>query len=1019
MRLFRMKKNILRHHSIMNRLLYPMLAVLFAQGLLFAVILLRGGTIDRITKNSFDILDERVLRRKNNIETEMIQRWSKLGSFGQYAQRELDQFLKQKEVTYAQLQEDSNLSATFLEQIAEQMIFALRQQMTTGIFIILEGRTGQSHTGLYIRDLDPLFNPTDYSDLFIQRGPSRIARHLNISLERQWEPRFILMNDKQSFDFYYKPLYAAQQYPDLEPTDLGYWSLPFQFSENEVEVITYSIPLVNQEGKPYGVVGIDIEMEYLQKMLPYDEVMEGKKGCYYLGMSNQSKKEFENIVFTGPLGTKLFGKGDKIKLSSPATENGIYELEKNQRIERTTYSSVQYLQLYNSNTPFSKHHWALMGIVEESHLLKSTKQIKSYIKISLIISLIIGIIGVIMIGFWFIKPIRILVQELREGNPSQFITLHKTNILEIDELVMAIESLSYNVADASSKLCQIINMVNIPIGAFEYTKGEEKVFCTEGFFELLGISKLGISNEDTLSSLISATTFFQILESLTKQPEFDAKDIYRYEQGGKIRWIRLQKQENNQKIIGVVQDVTKEVIEKRHLEYERDHDLLTNLLNRRAFRVAVNGKIREGDLKIAAFVMWDLDNLKYINDTYGHDQGDIYIKETALILKEIILHNGIVARVSGDEFYAFIYGYDQQELIRDIIQKAQDKFYQSTIKMPDGNVFPIRASAGIAWYPKDSKNYMELLRFADFAMYEVKHKNKGTVGEFDQKRYNKDSFLLYGKEELNQFIEEELVRFAFQPIVDAKTGQVFGYEALMRPQMETLKSPMEILRLAQSQSKLYEIERITWFKAMETFQKYKNVFQNTKMFINSISNHILSEEDVKCLENQYLPDLKQVIVEIIENEQSDEQITRKKQQMVERWGSELALDDFGSGYNSEIALLFLSPKYVKMDRSMIQGIDQDLNRQKLVQNLLPYVQGRGMKIIAEGIEHKAEMDMLISFGVDYLQGYYLGKPHFTPLPIDPKIKKEIKEQNKKINESKKRDYLDNHKRYDTITNIKL
>ncbi len=986
-----MKKDILRHHSMMNRLLYPMLVIILVQALLFTVILLHGGTIDRISKNSFDILNERVVGRKNYIENEMVHRWSKLDEFERYIQEEFNRFLREESITYDQFQENYNVSIAFLDQIAEQVIFTLRQQRTTGIFIILEAEVGKPKPGLYIRDLDPLFNSTDYSDLFMQRGPSQIARKLDLSLERRWEPQITLLYDEKSSDFYYQPFYAAQRYPHLKPMDLGYWSAPFRLSEDEMEVITYSIPLVNKEGQPYGVIGIDMELDYFRKMLPYDEIIDGKKGSYCLGMCKSSKKDFQKFICTGPLGTNLLGQAETIRFYSPVTQNGIYKLQKDHRISTTTYSSVQHFKLYNSNTPFSDQHWALMGIVQEDDLLKPTKQIQKYIRISLIISLLIGTIGAIIIGLWFIKPIKILVKELRKGNPGQSITLHKTNIIEIDELVGAIEFLSYNVADASSKLSQIINMVNMPIGAFEYTKGKDKVFCTEGFFELLGIS-----DEDILSSLISATTFFPLLESLIKYPEPDVENVYRYEQKGQVRWIRLQKQENNQKMIGVIQDVTNEIIDKRRLEYERDHDVLTNLLNRRAFRLAVNKKIQEEDLKIAAFVMWDLDNLKYINDTYGHDQGDIYIKETGLILSEMILHNGIVARVSGDEFYAFIDGYDDSEHIRDIIQKVQNKFYNSIIRMPDGSLLPIRASAGIAWYPKDSKSYIELMRFADFAMYEVKHKAKGSIGEFDQQRYNKDSFLLCGKEELNTFIDEALVRFAFQPIVDAKTGEVFGYEALMRPQLETLKSPMEILRLAQSQSKLYEIERITWFKVMEAFQQHKKVFQDVKLFVNSIPNHILSKEDLEKLEAQYLPDLNHVIVEIIENEQSDQQITKQKQQMVRRWNSNLALDDFGSGYNSEIALLFLSPKYVKMDRYMIQGIDQDINRQKLVQNLLSYVQERGMKMIAEGVENKAELDILISFGIDYVQGYYLGRPNFTPLPIDFKVKEEIQIQNKKI-----------------------
>ena len=125
----------------------------------------------------------------------------------------------------------------------------------------------------------------------------------------------------------------------------------------------------------------------------------------------------------------------------------------------------------------------------------------------------------------------------------------------------------------------------------------------------------------------------------------------------------------------------------------------------------------------------------------------------------------------------------------------------------------------MAWYPDDGENYDELIRYADFAMYMVKKTNKGAVVEFNLESYSKESYLLQCKEELNTILEKGLVDYAFQPIVDARDGSVYAYEALMRPNTENIKSPDALLALARSQSKLQQIEKLTFFKGMEIFSK--------------------------------------------------------------------------------------------------------------------------------------------------------------------------------------------------------
>ena len=113
--------------------------------------------------------------------------------------------------------------------------------------------------------------------------------------------------------------------------------------------------------------------------------------------------------------------------------------------------------------------------------------------------------------------------------------------------------------------------------------------------------------------------------------------------------------------------------------------------------------------------------------------------------------------------------------------------------------------------------------------------------------------------------------------------------------------------------------------------------------------------------------------------------------MARRWYAKIALDDFGTGYNSDVALLSISPDFVKIDISIVRNIDSDVNRQNILQNLISYSKARGIKVIAEGVETHAEMETLVRSGVDYLQGFYVAMPQPISRRIDPQVKKEILE----------------------------
>lgn len=978
---------------------------MLVQTILFCGSIYFGGTLDRLNQNSADILNERVINRKSYLENEMLQRWANLSSGAQAINTTVEAVLQEHNASFSQLSTDADLSVQALSAVSKELINLIRRNSTTGAFIILNGEGDIAYNGqtmekacLYFRDLDPAYNSEDNSDLMVERAPSIITKQLGIPMDTGWQPHLTLTANKgeASSAFYYQPIVAAVQHPEIGSEDLGYWNLPFQLSENDREVITYSMPLISSGGVPYGVMGVEITTEYLQKLLPYDELTGEKKGSYLLGVGDGNSLNFQNVLSSGPVYKQLFGEQKTTTFERHSSYGNLYSAVQQSKERGVAYGCVQYFKLYNTNTPFEQQRWALIGVLEENTLFGFSKGLRGNMLMAFVVSLLIGGVCVVLTSGIFTRPIVALVRKVRQSNPRMPVKLERINIAEIDELANAIEKLSQDVADSASKLSQIIEMTSGSIGAFEYRGDSNQVFYTRRFFQMLGLEEQ-VSQDGYMDKALFCQKMCGLNGCVEEEHEEKGECLYRISRNrGETNWIRLKYIREESRTLGVVEDVSRDIMEKRKIEYERDYDILTNLLNRRAFHSILKEKFRHPEnLRTAALIMMDLDNLKYINDTYGHDYGDQYIRYMADILREIIPPDAVLSRMSGDEFYAFLYGYSDKSQIRAIIDHLWHAIGTRSLELPDHSAFRIRASAGVAWYPDDSDAYEQLIRYADFAMYTVKNTTKGEFSEFDLTSYQKGSYLLHKKEELNKLIDGNLVEYHFQPIVDARTGEVFAYEALMRSQLDTLRSPMEILNLARSQSKMYQIERLTWFQSLHSFSRFIHVPKECKLFINSIANQRLSQQDERELERQYGDLLQRVVMELTENEHSGEDSLQQKQECVLRWNASLALDDFGSGYNSETMLLKLRPQYIKIDISIVHNVDRDENRLKLLQNLVSYSKERNILVIAEGVERSGEMEVLIQNGVDYMQGYYLGMPDRVPQEPSVEIQQQIREFSQK------------------------
>ena len=442
-----------------------------------------------------------------------------------------------------------------------------------------------------------------------------------------------------------------------------------------------------------------------------------------------------------------------------------------------------------------------------------------------------------------------------------------------------------------------------------------------------------------------------------------------------------------------------EALERRRIEHERDYDILTGLYNRQAFRRACEELFAHPEkLGHAALVMTDLDNLKQINDTYGHDWGDQYLRQTGRCLAQSVPSGTLCARLSGDEFLLFFYGYRSRGEIRRKLEELREALHASTSTLPNGSELHISISAGVAWYPKDSTNYNTLKKYADFAMYQVKHSEKGEMREFDAGMYNQEAYALQTRNEFEEMLRQEAVDYYFQPIFSARSGRVVAYEALMRPRMPTLRSPLAVLKLARELGRLYDVEHLTIFKASETFQDLRRkglIREDALLFVNSIASVSLNDGDVQEYKKHYADLLPDFVVEITEEEELDLKELERKRYVPGASGT-VALDDYGSGYSNGNSLLTIEPRYVKVDVSIIRSIDTNADKQQFLTGLVTYAKPRSIQVLAEGVETMAELQKVLELGVDLLQGYGCARPAPVPGPIAPEAMDVLREFNDRM-----------------------
>lgn len=967
--------------SIKTKLLKAMITVVLVQSCIYIIFVFGSGAIKNIETNAYNNIAATSLTRKNTVESMLSRYKNSLDTFEKEFNKNIQTRAKDLGIDLMSSL-TSEQTSELLHPFADELLTLTKNSNVNGGFIILDGNGAIEKPALYFRRLDISSISLDNSDIIAEYGLSSIMKDYNITLDSHWTP-YVDLNMMDYQDFYTKPFSVVKEYPGLKSSQYGYWSKKFSLSPTDIDIFTYSLPLIDSAGNVYGVVGIEVSTSLLAQSMSYDDLSVDEMGGYLIAVNSREEDSQYGIEFINSPYLKAVLNDSDLTLNMMENVPDMANVSA-QGVNESLVAGVHRINIYEKNGPFSSDQWYLVGVVSKNNLLSMVYTMDKAILLSFVTAIMVSVGIALLSSSNISKAMLRVMKRLKESNPASKIELEKVNINEIDELSSAIEKLSADVAFNASRLSKIFESIDFPLAAIEYKDSENSIYCSDSLVTLLGMPK-----DINLASLDEVSTFFEGFYDKIIENEYDEGTftcLVPFEDTNK--WFRFVLNESDDRLLVIVTEVTKEKLEMQKMAYERDYDVLTNLLNRRAFKEKAMAIIMD-DYPVIACVLWDLDNLKYVNDTYGHDFGDLYIQQSAQVLSTIEIGKAIISRQSGDEFIGLFYGYETSEEALNEIKRVHGTLSKTRIQFPDQSSMRLRASAGISWYHEDAYTYDQMIKHADFAMYDAKRRQKGIVVAFNEDSYERDKILLNDTELLNQMLETMAVRYAFQPIVSLKTGEVYAYEGLMRPQIPNLKDPSDVMRLAKSQSKLYYIEQMTWYRVLEDYSAQISSDMPYKLFVNSVPNTSLSAVDMNHIQETYGAYLKSIVVEMIESEQSDLGRFETKVDQLTRWQAELAIDDFGTGYSSETTVLTMNPAYVKIDISLINNIDKDKDKQLMVKSFLAYTKAKGIKVIGEGVERPEELKTLIDLDLDFVQGFYVAEPDYTIKDINEEIKKEI------------------------------
>ncbi|WP_460862599.1 EAL domain-containing protein [Rheinheimera gaetbuli] len=429
----------------------------------------------------------------------------------------------------------------------------------------------------------------------------------------------------------------------------------------------------------------------------------------------------------------------------------------------------------------------------------------------------------------------------------------------------------------------------------------------------------------------------------------------------------------------VFTDITAQKLAEDELRYLANYDALTGLPNRALLMDRIYHGIDQAkrDKRSLALCFIDLDKFKQINDSLGHDIGDLLLKEVARRLTLTLRDSDTVARLGGDEFVVLLEGYKAQDNISHVARKMLT-IVSETMQFGTHTV-GISPSIGIAVYPEDAINATELLKHADVAMYHAKEAGRNNFQFFTAEMNEKAHMRLARETRLRSALKKNEFINYYQPIVNSQTRQVVGAEVLLRwYSSDGLISPAEFIPLAEELRLIINMTNLLLERALKDLQQWHRNGHLIYLSVNISPQHLeqlsLAEHTKHLLKKYDIP-ASYLRFEVTENGlMRDHESAIETMLSLSFLGVQLALDDFGTGYSSLKYLKELPIDGIKIDRSFVQDIGIDNSDETIIEAMLSMANSLGMYCIAEGVETEQQLAFFSRRQCYLIQGYLFARP---------------------------------------------
>ena len=701
------------------------------------------------------------------------------------------------------------------------------------------------------------------------------------------------------------------------------------------------------------------------------------------------------------IGNTILAENSNIVAISIQTKNGKnYLFKRGKNVFKEKEEDIIY------KTFSIEKEYKIVGEINIAYRLTLSKQyFNEYKKSALIFELLVALLIILVMWYLYqkIKSLNILAEKLRNFDLQKMKAIESPDTFyEIRYVTYAINKLLKQIKDYADNL-KMSNKLLIEnrkrlmdaqkiaqMASWTYWPDTKEIDVSREFYRLLEIDakkkKIGISYIINAIHSDDKSLFINILRnSIKKGSRFDFVHKIVTDRG-RIKYFHTEGRVRKSKdapveVVGISMDVTEEIEAKLQAEHMAFHDPLTNLLNRRAFLEKIDylTKLAKHHKQMLAVIFLDLDNFKFVNDSYGHSVGDELLIKVSKILKSHIQETDLIARVGGDEFVIVLTDIKDIDSVKQFCIELLNSITSDFII--DCHGFTVSASLGVALYPDNATDPETLLQYADAAMYEAKKLGKNRYQFFNSSIKLRLNERLKIIEEIKEALKkDDQIKLYFQPQIDLATGKVRGAEVLTRwnHPVKGLLFPNSYIPVIESSSLMTEYDRYVLKMVFEQQYKWCNEKEErwtlgVNLSAGQFNNRNLID-NLKELLKEYPIDPGLIELEITETLQMEdvEQSIRMLQE-IKNLGFKVSIDDFGTGYSSLSYLKRLPFDVIKIDREFIKDMHNNSDDIVIVKLMIQIAKTLEKEVVAEGPDTEEHIKILKSLSCDYAQGFYYSK----------------------------------------------